>query len=652
MTTLLSSLLVLAVGAVGSIIFGRTRLLLLGPFAAVVGGALAALSGLQTLLSGAVLELSLPWPVPLGTFHLGLDPLSAVFSLLIGVIGGLAAIFGRGYLAGRPADGKVGASWCWYNILMAAMLLVTTARDGFLFLVAWEIMTLASFFLVMFDGEKEETIRAGWTYLVAAHLGEAFLLAMFLLLSPDGGMDFNAFSASGPRADFIFVAALIGFGVKAGFVPLHVWLPEAHPAAPSHVSALMSGVMIKTGIYGILRVMTFLGPPAAWWGWTLIVIGVVSGVMGVLFALAQHDLKRLLAYHSVENIGIIALGLGLGVLGAASGRPVMASLGLCGGLLHVLNHGLFKSLLFLGAGSVLRAAGIRDLDRLGGLIKRMPVTGAAFLVGAAAISALPPFNGFVSEFLIYSSALTGLTDGGGFWAGLTAVAGLSLIGGLAAACFTKAFGIVFLGEPRTREASEAREAPVDMLIPMIILALLCSVIGLAAPWMVRLVLPAVVQIAPQAAAGTAGGGTAIDLLTRVSLAVWLLAGLAGILVLLRKGLLRGRPREETGTWDCGYAAPTARMQYTASSFAQPIVGMFRAALQTHYKLNRPRELFPAAADFHSHTPDVFVHGFFAPAVASISKFAVWFRLVQPGRTHLYVLYIVITILVLLTWTLW
>ncbi|MFH2099876.1 MAG: proton-conducting transporter membrane subunit, partial [Pseudomonadota bacterium] len=355
MTAMFLSFFVLGAGALGTALAGRTRVGRIGPFAAVIGAASSAVACLQFLLKGAGWDLILPWHVPMGSFHIGMDALSALFVLLISLVGALGAIYGRGYLGHDPEKGRVAMSWCWYNLLVASMLLVAVARDGFLFLVAWEVMSLSSFFLVMFDHQKDEVVRAGWIYLVATHIGTAFLLVMFLLLGHDGGLDFARLSASGPVASVVFCAALIGFGTKAGFVPLHVWLPEAHPAAPSHVSALMSGVMIKTGIYGILRVLIFLGEPVSWWGWALVVIGVVSGVTGVLFALAQHDLKRLLAYHSVENIGIIALGLGIGLLGVTAGNPLMATLGFCGGLMHVINHGLFKSLLFLGAGSVLHA---------------------------------------------------------------------------------------------------------------------------------------------------------------------------------------------------------------------------------------------------------------------------------------------------------
>ena len=274
--------------------------------------------------------------------------------------------------------------------------------------------------------------------------------------------------------------ALVGFGTKAGFIPLHVWLPEAHPAAPSHVSAVMSAVMIKTGIYGLVRVMMLLGAPQAWWGWVLCGIGLSSGVIGVLLALAQHDLKRLLAYHSVENIGIIALGLGVGTLGLCAGLPAVAVMGFAGALLHVLNHALFKGLLFLAAGNVVHSAHTREIDHLGGLLRRMPRTGAIFLIGAAAISGLPPLNGFISEFLIYLASFKGAVtlEGANSVPMLATIAGLALIGGLAAACFTKAFGIVFLGQPRSEHAEQAHEVGLAMVMPGVVLAAACILIGL------------------------------------------------------------------------------------------------------------------------------------------------------------------------------
>ena len=387
---------------------------------------------------------------------------------------------------------------------------------------------------------------------------------------------------------------------------LHVWLPEAHPAAPSHVSALMSGVMIKTGIYGIARTLGFLGPPAAWWGWVLIGVGAISGIAGVLFALAQHDLKRLLAYHSVENVGIITMGLGVGVLGLTSGSPWLTALGFAGALLHVVNHAIFKGLLFLGAGAVVTATETRDMERLGGLLRLAPWTGLTFLVGAAAISGLPPLNGFVSEFLVLVGALKGVATqpAGGAVPLLIVVAALALIGGLAAACFAKAFGIVFLGAPRAPLPSPVSDPGLMMKLPLVLLAAACLTIGLISPWLV-----------PQLGAGVevlhGGSGAAVrEILDGAG--SWLaglvacaagVAAVTALLLLLRRRLLANRDVRVTVTWDCGYTAPTPRMQYTASSFVHPLTSLFQPVLGTHTHWVPPLGPFPPEASFSTKTPD-------------------------------------------------
>jgi formate hydrogenlyase subunit 3/multisubunit Na+/H+ antiporter MnhD subunit len=534
------------------------------------------------------------------------------------------------------------------------MVLLVSARNGVLFLLAWEAMSLASFFLVTMESDRPDVRQAGWTYLVATHIGTAFLLVMFFLLGgPNNSMDFDQFAAGG-QGSVIFLLAVIGFGTKAGFIPLHTWLPEAHPAAPSHVSAVMSGIMIKMGIYGLVRTLIFLGAPAEWWGWVLVGIGVVSGVLGVLLALAQHDLKRLLAYHSVENIGIIALGMGLGVVGLARGNTALAVLGFAGGLLHVVNHAMFKGLLFLGAGAVVHATGTRQIDQLGGLIKKMPWTAATFLVGSAAISALPPLNGFVSEFLIYlgSFGAVAASSTGAIIPALVAIGGLALIGGLAAACFAKAFGVVFLGEPRSSQAADAHEAPAAMRIAMVALAACCVALGLLCPLVVPLLAPAV-SSATGLPMETASrhlvdvGGPLTWVVTGGAILLALLGGLA----LLRKWLLAGREVGQAGTWDCGYVAPTARMQYTASSFAQPLTDIFGLFLRTHRKGRRPEGLFPRDAEIETHTPDVFHEGLFRPAFLGAERLMERMKWLQHGRLQLYVLYIVLTLLVLLVWKL-
>jgi formate hydrogenlyase subunit 3/multisubunit Na+/H+ antiporter MnhD subunit len=453
-------------------------------------------------------------------------------------------------------------------------------------------------------------------------------------------------------ADILFLLAIVGFGTKAGFMPFHVWLPEAHPAAPSHVSALMSGVMIKTGIYGLLRSLTFLGAPPLWWGWLLIGIGLTSGVLGVLFALAQHDLKRLLAYHSVENIGIIALGIGVGLLGVNTGSPALIVLGFGGGLLHVLNHALFKGLLFFGAGAVLQGTGTHEIDHLGGLLKRMPWTAATFLIGAVAISGLPPLNGFVSEFLIFLGAFQGgaMLGAAGAVPLLALIAGLALIGGLAAACFTKAFGIVFLGEPRTEHVLHTQEAGWAMRLPMLLLAAGCALIGLFAPFVVG-ALQAVLEnttglrheVVRDNLAAVAGPLALVVIGTVAFLLVLV------VLVLLRRSLLAGRRVEEGVTWGCGYAQPTARMQYTASSFVQPVTTLFRWLLGTHRQVQRPEGIMPANASLTTETPDLCHANLYRPGFLKVNWGLSKLRRLQQGEVQLYVLYIAVTLIVLLAW---
>ena len=475
---LLFAMAILLLGAMAVLVLSRPErnVSWLGAGSVVIASALGCIPVIQVLSGGSIEAVRVPWPVPFGEFFLELDPLAAWFLVPTLLLSALSAIYGVGYLRAWQGRRSLGPVWFFYCVLVLGMMLVLLARNAVLFLFAWELMAVASFFLVTFEHERESVREAGWIYFVATHLGTAFLLMFFLLTAREtGSMDFNVWAEKGIQtrglADILFLLAIVGFGTKAGFMPFHVWLPEAHPAAPSHVSALMSGVMIKTGIYGLLRSLTFLGAPPLWWGWLLIGIGLTSGVLGVLFALAQHDLKRLLAYHSVENIGIIALGIGVGLLGVSTGSPTLMVLGFGGGLLHVLNHALFKGLLFFGAGAVLQGTGTHEIDHLGGLLKRMPWTAATFLIGAVAISGLPPLNGFVSEFLIFLGAFQGGATLGAAGAVplLALIAGLALIGGLAAACFTKAFGVVFLGEPRTEHASHTHETGWAMRLPMLLL---------------------------------------------------------------------------------------------------------------------------------------------------------------------------------------
>jgi len=415
------------------------------------------------------------------TLSCSIDSLSAFFLVPIFIICPLAALYGFHYMDKSEESWRVAVNYLCLSLLIVSMVLVVCAGSLITFALAWELMSLSSYFLVVHEFQKKATRSAGYLYFVFAQAGAMCIFAAFgLIYSVTGSFSFDQLDQLPSRIKMaVFLLALLGFGSKAGIFPLHIWLPHAHPAAPSHISAIMSGVMIKMGIYGILRIYALLGDTSLLPGRVILAVGIVSGVLGVVYALGKHDIKRLLAYHSVENIGIILIGAGLGMIGVSTGNRAMAIFGFAGSLLHVLNHSIFKSLLFMGAGAVLQKTGTRHVDDLGGLIKRMPTTGRTFLVGSISISGLPPFNGFISEFLIYFAAFQGLTlPGVSFLFASLAIISLAVIGGLAATCFTKVVGIVFLGEPRTAGAALASEVQASMTLPMLLLALFCLVIGI------------------------------------------------------------------------------------------------------------------------------------------------------------------------------
>ncbi|MGB5987286.1 MAG: proton-conducting transporter membrane subunit, partial [Desulfobacterales bacterium] len=490
--------------------------------------------------------------------------------------------------------------------------------------------------------------RAGYLYLVFSQAGAMFILGAFgLIYAYGGGLGFQA-AATLPDGVkiLVFILAFVGFGSKAGVFPLHVWLPHAHPAAPSHISAVMSGVMIKCGIYGIIRIYGMLDWPTPLFGSIVLISGMISGVLGVVYALGQHDLKRLLAYHSVENIGIILIGLGIGMLGAAADRPVMAVLGFAGGLLHVLNHAIFKSLLFLGAGMVLHQTGTRTMDMLGGLIKRMKITGTTFLIGSLAIAGLPPFNGFVSEFLIYIGGFNGVglarTD---FVLSLAAIISLALIGGLALACFTKVVGVVFQGEARSAAAVEVNERHPLMLGSMLVLAAACIVIGLLPSMFISMAIKAA------SAAGLGYGPLPLEpfrqLAGNLTRAAALILAVFVVILGLRSWFYRGKLNARSGTWGCGFTQPTARMQYTGTSYAASILEFFRPAAPLQEDHPPIQGRFPAATHYHSHIDDIAERSL-APLIV---RPLVWLfdklRWLQHGDIHLYIGYILLAIVLLL-----
>ncbi|MFA5291889.1 MAG: proton-conducting transporter membrane subunit [Phycisphaerae bacterium] len=629
-----------------------------GAVGVILGSVISIVPAIKVLCSGNAISLKVPWQVPYGSFYVELDSISALFLIPVLLICSIAAVYGCGYMLAYK-NRRLGIPTFFFNILAASMAMVVMARNSILFLAAWEVMSLTSYFLVTFDDEHESVRQAGWIYLVATHIGTAFLLAFFIVLGKySGSLDFDSSSmlkTIAPAASSgLFLLALVGFGTKAGIMPLHVWLPEAHPAAPSHVSAVMSGVMIKMGIYGIIRTLSILPNIELWWGWLLIGLGIVSGLLGILFALAQHDIKRMLAYSSVENIGIILIGLGQGLVGIASGLEILVVFGFAGALLHIINHSIFKSLLFMGAGSILHSTGTRYMDLLGGLIKRMPQTAAAFVIGAIAICGLPPLNGFIGEFLLYYGSFSAaLSDGVRLVVPTAgAIAALAVIGGFALAAFTKVFGIVFLGQPRTSQAANAHKANAEMQIAMWIAAGLCVIIGLAAPLILPAIIPVISQIAPVVSETTAAYISQANkmLLTIVAASIVFMI-LAAVLVMFRYRLLRNKTAAQSPTWDCGYAAPTPRMQYTSSSFSQPIVDMFKSVLYSRSKTVKIKELFPEQAQFESHTPDVSSEYLYRPIFERVDWVISKMRWVQYGVVQMYVLYIAITLIILLVWKL-
>ena len=584
------------------------------------------------------------WDVPYGSLFLELDPLSGFFLIPVFVLCALAAVYGADYLEAYRGRKALAPPWFFFNLLVASMVVVILARNGVLFLMAWEMMALSSFFLVTFEDEKESTRQAGWIYLVASHIGTAFLLVLFVLLGrASGSLDFDRFSASS-GAGLLFVLALVGFGTKAGFIPLHVWLPEAHPAAPSHVSAVMSAVMIKTGIYGLVRVMMLLGAPQAWWGWVLCGIGLSSGVIGVILALAQHDLKRLLAYHSVENIGIILMGLGAGALGQAYGHPSLAILGYGAALLHTLNHALFKSILFLAAGAVYRLTGTRNMEELGGLARRMPLTWLAFVVGSAAIIGVPPLNGFVSEWLVFQTLFRAGFSADALRIAVLAVPGLALVGGLALACFVKVGGVVFLGTPRSSRSLSASKPGLLLDGPPLVLAAVCVFIGclpvlVLPPMLIAGGFVAGVPLLPLEARAMAAAVGARE----ISIMAAVLALTAAAIWLIAQGLRRTVPVRQSETWGCGYPLPSARMQYTASSFAAPLLEIFG-------KLSGVRA-HRGASVFHSESVDLILDGAVVPWWAVIERAALRLRPLQQGRLSRYLMYVISTVVALLAYLL-
>jgi hydrogenase-4 component B len=626
--------------------------------AAAALGLAAGAAGLAGVF-GHTWSARLPDLLPFGGLAFAMDRLSGLFVALVGAGTVPAAIYAVGYTRGHRSGAPA------FLLFAAAMAVVPLAANALTFLLAWELMSLASYALVLHDRSARDSVRAAWVYLVMTHAGLVCLLTGMLLLGAwTGGHDMAGWRAAAPSLsplarNVAFVLLAVGFAAKAGVIPFHVWLPLAHPAAPSHVSALMSGVMIKLGVYGLLRAgLDWLGTGPAWWGVAVLAAGSVSAIIGVLYALMEHDLKRLLAFHSIENVGIILIGLGAGMVFHVHGLPALAVLGVAAGLYHTVNHAAFKGLLFLAGGAVVQATGTRNMEAMGGLVKRMPWTAACFLLGSAAIAALPPLNGFVSEWLTFQALLQNLQlrHAGLNLAFAAGLASLALTSGLAMACFVKAFGITFLALPRSEGAAAARETGASMRAGMTLLALACIGLGLGP----TLVLPALGGVAA-GLTGTAGPPALDDRLTVhiaegfaslstpvVALALVAAAALPlGVLALGRPG----RRRRLYETWGCGRMVQTARMEYTATAFANPFKRVFdffyRPLKQLDIEAHPESRLFVARIVYDNPTRPLFEDWLYRPALDLLHRGARVVRTIQSGSANLYLLYILAALLLML-----
>lgn len=635
---------------------------------AIAATSAGVILGLLGLTSSEPVTGSLASTIPLLTLAIRLDSLAAFFVFTISVVGLAASIYAVGYVRHLDGRASVATLGAFFNAYLLCMTFVVLADNVFFFLLAWELMSLLSYFLVATEHEKTEVRYAGLFYLIMTHVGTAFIVVAFLILfQSTGSFSFETFRYPGhPLPEgmktLVFLMALIGFGTKAGIVPLHVWLPYAHPVAPSHVSAVMSGVMIKTAIYGLLRVYFdfFGGQFPWWWGFAVLFLGATSALLGVMYALMEHDLKRLLAFHSVENIGIILLGIGAGMIFQSYGLKELAALGLLAGLYHTINHAMFKALLFLGAGSLLYATHTGNMEEYGGLLRRMPWTGGFFLIGAVSISALPPTNGFVSEWLVFQSLFLSFQLPTVFLKLMLPIAAaiLALTGVLALACFAKAFGISFLALPRSAHARHAEEVPVPMRIGMALLAAVCVALGMAPMMMVplldRVAAPlAGISIEDKVLAmdgwALAPVNVEFSSLSTPALALLLVAlSMLGLgLAVAFGGHLKKRHYK---TWGCGINL-TARMEYTATGFVQPIKRVFSTIYQPTVKLEteflEESRYFAKRRHFEFRIEPIFEKYLYDPLVAFFTTMADRLKVIQAGSLHLYLTYIFITLIALL-----
>lgn len=605
--------------------------------------------------------------VPYLSLVLRVDNLSAFFVLCLAVLTFAVSLYSIGYMKHYFAKNNIGVFNCLFNIFILSMILVITSSNLISFLISWEIMSLVSYALVVFESTQPENSRAGLIYIIMTHIGTAFIMIAFMLIYINTGS--LEISSAGelltPQIkNILFILFMLGFGVKAGVIPLHVWLPYAHPAALSNISALMSGIMIKTAVYGLLRfILVVLGASNPWWGVIILSLGVISTVLGIAYALMEHNYKRLLAYSSIENIGIILIGLGISLTAYSENQMTIAGIALLAALFHVINHSLFKGALFLGAGAIHYATHTKNLEDLGGLMKRLPYTGIFVLLASLSISALPPFNGFVSEWLTFQSLFQVLTS---FSIGLKilamiSVAALGMAGAMAAACFIKFIGIAFLGLPRSEQAQNAHEVPIPMLIGIGLLVMLCLLAGLFPQFILMLVDSVTQELFAISILPDLRGFSFLPYFplqinnTEFSPIIVLILGIAFLLVFYTIINFVGRNTQERlfTTWDCGFGGLSPRMQYTATGFSKPLRIVFRLLYRPKRELQLkkgPSPYYPHEQHYVVSTETVFEKYIYRPMASALTHWARKTRFyVQTGSVHIYLIYILFALILLLVY---
>ena len=611
--------------------------------AVFIASAMIAVNAIGALI-GQPSELIFNGGVIFGDIRLCLNALSAWFMLIIGIVFTTGAFYGIDYMQHyQEHKTEIGLHVFSYLVAFASMMALCIIRNSLAFLITWEFMALSSFVLIIFESWKKETIKAGVNFFIQSHISVVFLTIGFLIMAAKtGSYDFNAIAVYSQTHDctWAFILLFLGFAVKAGFVPFHTWLPHAHPAAPAHISGVMSGVIIKVGIFGILLMLTIFNLNFETIGYLILAMSAISGLYGVMLAIVQHNLKKLLAYHSIENIGIIGMGIGVGCIGVGMNNSVLAALGFSGALLHTLNHALFKSTLFYTAGNIYHATHTLDIEKLGGLAKKLPLTAGLFLISSIAICGLPPMNGFVSEFLIY----IGLFD----WleaASLTpsvgaafAILALVMIGGLAILCFTKAFGIVFLGTPRS-ELPEMKEFGKMRIVPLSVLAVLMLAIGIVPQLFTSLTdnILACFNISSNVASVT-------PTVSYIGITSLILIAVIAVIYLVRHLATRKREVTVGETWGCGYTAATPKIQYTATSFVKTYTELFSGILGFERKNEKIEGAFPEKAACESENYDKMERHLIEKPLSAYQSFMSRFSFLQNGKLQFYILYGIIFII--------